>query len=93
MLTLEELIQDIPVEPLDYAAGQTYGEIRASLEKKGRPIGDHHLWIAAHAMASRVTLVTNNEREFRCIPNLAVENWVKRLMRLCGTPGSSLRWR
>jgi hypothetical protein len=44
-------------------------------------------------MASRVTLVTNNEREFRRIPNLAVENWVKRLMRLCGTPGRSLRWR
>ena len=41
MLTLEELIQDIPVEPLDYAAGQAYGEIRAPLEKKGRPIGDH----------------------------------------------------
>jgi tRNA(fMet)-specific endonuclease VapC len=77
MFMLKELIQDIPVEPLDYAAGQAYGEIRAALEKRGRPIGNNDLWIAAHAMASRVTLVTNNKREFRRIPNLAVENWVK----------------
>jgi predicted nucleic acid-binding protein len=68
MLMLKELIQDIPVEPLDYAAGQAYGEIRAALEKRGRLIGNNDLWIAAHAMASRVTLVTNNEREFRRIP-------------------------
>jgi tRNA(fMet)-specific endonuclease VapC len=74
---LQQLVQDIPVESLDSAAAQAYGEVRATLEKQGRPIGNNDLWIAAHAMALDVTLATNNEREFRRIPGLSVENWTK----------------
>lgn len=72
---LEELMQDIPVETLDSRAAQAYGEIRATLEKQGRLIGNNDLWIGAHALALSLTLVTNNEREFQRIPGLAVENW------------------
>ncbi len=74
---LEELVQDIPVENLDRAAAQAYGEIRATLEKQGRLIGNNDLWIGAHAMALNITLATNNEREFKRIAGLSVENWTK----------------
>jgi len=38
-------------------------------------IGSNDLWIAAHALASRLTLVTNNEKEFRRVHGLRIENW------------------
>ena len=41
-----------------------------------QPIGNNDLWIAAHARAEGWVLVTNNEREFRRVKGLAVENWV-----------------
>ena len=74
---LEELVQDIPVESLDSTVARAYGEIRATLEKKGRLIGNNDLWIGAHAMALDVTLAANNEREFKRIAGLSVENWTK----------------
>ena len=72
---LQELVQDVPVAALDENAGQVYGEVRAKLEQQGRLIGNNDLWIAAHALALDVTLVTNNEREFKRISGLAVANW------------------
>ncbi len=74
---LAELIQYIPVESLSSAVAQAYGEIRATLEKQGPMIGNNDLWIGAHAMALDVTLATNNEREFKRIAGLSVENWTK----------------
>jgi tRNA(fMet)-specific endonuclease VapC len=35
------------------------------------------LFVAAHALALRCTLVTDNEREFARITALAVENWLR----------------
>jgi tRNA(fMet)-specific endonuclease VapC len=67
------------VMPLDLpsdAAGH-YGEIRAALQKKGAAIGPNDLWIAAHARAAGLVLVSNNEREFRRVPRLKVENWAQ----------------
>lgn len=57
-------------------AADTYGEIRAALEKQGRIIGANDLLIAAHAKYMNVVLVTNNTREFERIPALAVDNWI-----------------
>ena len=65
----------IPVQPLPPAAGAAYGSIRATLERRGETIGNNDLWIAAHALTAGLTLVTNNEREFRRVPGLSVENW------------------
>jgi tRNA(fMet)-specific endonuclease VapC len=70
-------VRDIPVEDLTSTASQAYGEIRATLEKQGRTIGNNDLWIAAHAMALNVTLATNNEHEFLRVTGLSVENWTK----------------
>jgi len=72
---LDELVHEIPVEGLDSRAAEAYGEIRAMLETQGRVIGNNDLWIGAHALALDLILATNNEREFKRIPGLLVENW------------------
>ncbi|MHC4795947.1 MAG: type II toxin-antitoxin system tRNA(fMet)-specific endonuclease VapC [Planctomycetota bacterium] len=68
-----------PLEVVDYndLAAKEYGEIRASLEQVGRTLGALDTLIAAHARALKVTLVTNNEREFKRVADLKLENWVK----------------
>lgn len=73
---LDEFKTIIPVLPIPENAGKSYGGIRAFLESKGTPIGNNDLWIAAHAKAASLTLVTNNEREFQRVPGLKVQNWV-----------------
>lgn len=72
---LSELRSLLPVRALPEAAADEYGEIRASLEAKGEMIGGNDLWIAAHAKAEGLVLVTNNEREFKRVPGLKVQNW------------------
>jgi tRNA(fMet)-specific endonuclease VapC len=73
---LTELAGLVPVMALPLRVGEFYGAIRAALETKGEMIGNNDLWIAAHAKAAALTLVTNNEREFRRIPGLKIQNWV-----------------
>ena len=58
-------------------AGEFYGAIRASLEARGEIIGNNDLWIAAHAKAAGLTLITNNEHEFRRVQGLKIQNWVE----------------
>jgi tRNA(fMet)-specific endonuclease VapC len=72
---LRELIHFLPSLSLPEAAAEAYGTIRAELESKGETIGNNDLWIAAHAVAARLTLVTNNEREFRRVRGLKIQNW------------------
>lgn len=73
---LEEFKSLVPVLPMPENAGETYGAIRATLESKGQPIGNNDLWIAAHAAAASLTIITNNEREFKRVPDLKIQNWV-----------------
>ncbi len=67
------------LEVLNYTAkaAQHYGTIRSVLEKSGQPIGENDLHIAAHARSEGLILVTNNEREFKRVPALQIENWIK----------------
>ncbi len=59
------------------AADRRYGLLRAQLEQVGQPIGGNDLLIAAHALALRATLVTDNAREFGRIDDLHCENWLR----------------
>lgn len=56
--------------------GDHYGQIRIHLEAIGKTIGPNDLLIAAHVLAAYLTVVTRNEREFRRVPGLRVENWI-----------------
>lgn len=71
---LDTLLENLPVVSFDEAAARAYGDILAVLGwVRGR---DFDRMIAAHAISLGATLVTNNERDFRDIPGLAVENWL-----------------
>jgi tRNA(fMet)-specific endonuclease VapC len=63
--------------PLPESAAQHYGTIRAELERRGTPIGNNDLWIAAHARATNRVLVSNNQREFSRVSGLQLENWAE----------------
>lgn len=76
MAVIDELTHLISIEELSESAADHYGDIRASLQKSGQLIGNNDLWIAAHARAQGLVLVTNNEKEFLRVEGLRVENWV-----------------
>ena len=68
-------ISGIRIIDFDGNAADTYGIIRAYLQKKGIPIGNMDTLIAAHALTEKLILVTNNTREFERVPNLVIEDW------------------
>jgi tRNA(fMet)-specific endonuclease VapC len=72
---LAELAGLLPVMELPMRAGEFYGSIRAILAAEGSMIGNNDLWIAAHAKAAGLILVTNKQREFRRIQGLEIQNW------------------
>lgn len=74
---LDELLALFEVEDYPAAAARDFGEIRTALERAGKRIGPYDLLIAAHARHIGAVLVTNNEREFRRVPGLGVQNWLK----------------
>jgi tRNA(fMet)-specific endonuclease VapC len=74
---LEAVLGGFDVLSFETPADTTYGQIRAKLEKFGKPIGGNDLLIAAHAVALGCILITDNEREFARIDDLAYENWLR----------------
>jgi tRNA(fMet)-specific endonuclease VapC len=72
---LRELFHWLPALPLPETAAEAYGTIRYELASKGEMIGNNDLWIAAHGVASGLILVTNNEKEFRRVRGLKIQNW------------------
>lgn len=74
---LDEFMLPLEVAAFDERATIIYGELRATLEKQGTPIGTLDTMIAAHALSLGVTLVTNNTREFNRVPKLTVIDWIK----------------
>ena len=76
-IALTQFVAPLQILPYGDDAADYYGDLRAHLEKKGTPIGSLDMLIAAHALSTACTLVTNNEKEFVRVPNLKIENWVK----------------
>ena len=72
---LESFLGPMTVLEFSSADAVAYAHVRAKLERAGTPIGPLDTFIAAHAVARGLTLVTNNEREFRRVSGLRVENW------------------
>ena len=72
---LDAFLAAFQVVAYDQSAAFVYGRLRADLERRGTPIGPLDMLIAAHALSLDMTLVTNNEREFRRVPDLRIENW------------------
>jgi tRNA(fMet)-specific endonuclease VapC len=71
----DQLLNLIDVIPFDQAGADAYGQIRATLEHQGRPIGANDLLIAATALSRQMTLVTHNTGEFSRVAGLLLDDW------------------
>ncbi len=71
------LLSALPILAFDAEAARAYAIVRSRLETGGRKIGDLDMLIAAHAIATDATLITNNTREFGRVDDLIVEDWTK----------------
>jgi len=72
---LEEFLLALEIASFDDAAAIRYGGIRASLERRGRPIGPLDTLIGSHAHFLDVILVTHNRRQFSQVEDLRLEDW------------------
>ena len=76
-VALALLLANMEIMDFDSSAAESYGKIRADLEKAGKPIGPLDMMIAGHAKSLGYTIVTNNTREFMRVNGLKLENWAK----------------
>lgn len=76
-IALLEFLFPFAILDFDQRACADYGRIRSSLESKGRAIGPMDLLLAAQAKSRDLILVTNDEKEFKRIDGLRIENWVR----------------
>ena len=74
---VEHILSAIDVESFEVPADAIYGQVRATLEAAGTPIGGNDLLIAAQALATGRAVVTDNEREFARVKGLVIENWLR----------------
>jgi tRNA(fMet)-specific endonuclease VapC len=72
---LDEFVIPLEVVSYDESAAHAYGNIRATLEKAGTPIGSMDMLIAAHAVSLGIPLITNNTHEFQRVPSLKIIDW------------------
>jgi len=72
---LRAFLATVEIFPFDTIAAVEYGHVRGKLKRAGTPIGDRDTFIAAHAKALGLTLVTNNTREFARVEGLNPEDW------------------
>ena len=74
---LEAVLGALNILPFEAPADARYGVLRTRLEQTGQPIGGNDLLIAAQALSLGYTLVSDNEREFKRISELPLENWLR----------------
>lgn len=74
---VEAVLGALTIRALESDVERAYAAIRVALEKKGTPIGAHDMLIAAHARALDAVCVTDNVAEFKRVPALRVENWLR----------------
>ena len=74
---LEQFLFPIEIVDFDQRASAAYGVVRAYLEREGKVIGSMDMLIGAHALSLGAILITNNVDEFKRIPKLKVEDWMK----------------
>lgn len=74
---MHAVVNTLEILPITERCSEHYGKLRAELERRGTMIGPNDLWIASQALAEQCVLVTDNDDEFRRVPGLTVENWLR----------------
>jgi len=72
---LNEFLGYLNIIPFSSESSAIAARIRVDLERQGKPVGPYDLLIASEAINKGFTLVTNNEKEFKQVKGLKVENW------------------
>jgi tRNA(fMet)-specific endonuclease VapC len=72
---IRAFLSGIPIVDFDETAAVHYAQIRAELERSGKPAGTHDMMIGGHARSLGLVVVTNNVREFGRMPGVHIENW------------------
>ena len=75
MKQLHEIMSLINIIPFGEKEAKVSANIRATLEKKGTPIGPYGILIAGTALAHQAILVSRNTSEFERVDKLQIENW------------------
>ncbi len=73
---LKVLRKEIAVLQCSEEIAEGFGKIKSNLEKRGTPVEDFDILIAATATKHDLVLVTNNGRHFEGISDLKLENWL-----------------
>ena len=73
---IENFVSRLEVLPFGDKAAAHYGQLRAELERTGKPCGPHDMQIGGHARSEGLIVVTNNMREFGRMPGVRSENWL-----------------
>lgn len=73
-LLMRAMLSRFSILPWTSEIAATYGHIRADMRRRGHALSALDMLIAAHALSIGATLVTN-DRAFRFVPSLAVEDW------------------
>ena len=74
---IDTFTASIAPQDFDSDAADEYGRLAAELRKRGTPIGAFDTMIAAHAIASKLILVTNYGKHFGKVSGLKTENWIE----------------
>lgn len=75
---VHRIAEIFPLIEVSRAVMETFASIKVDLERKGKRIDDFDLILGSTALLLNYTVVTNNERHFRDIPGLGIENWSRR---------------
>ena len=76
-IALMEFLTIIEIKYFDENAAKEYGILKKDLKDRKCLIGPLDMLIGAHAKSLKITLVTNNTKEFTRIQNLRIEDWTK----------------
>jgi tRNA(fMet)-specific endonuclease VapC len=71
---IEKLASVCPVLPCDKETARFYGAMKTALQRKGRPIPENDLWIAASARRHGLTLASRDSH-FEYVEGLGLEVW------------------
>jgi len=73
---LAELLSNLTLLDVDRDVAERFGQVRAELLDRGRPVPGMDLLIGATALVHGLTVVTHNTQDFADIPALTVADWL-----------------
>jgi len=73
---IQDLLTEVEVLPYDQQCAETFGKVRGSMLRVGKPVNLVDLMIASVALVHDLTLVTHNTRDFQNVPSLRLEDWL-----------------